>query len=140
MLSEEEFYRQEVIDMTNHLYLRMSESVLSEQEFGIMKKLLLEKQLISFLAKEYKMKEIDIRMLYNNVFLKMKSVMSKNILKDNLIALQEQKIMFLEKEIYLFKKEIEDMVQFYDDKSEAFLNHPSKKKDPPFNFLGNKLE
>ncbi|ROI14533.1 hypothetical protein [Epilithonimonas hominis] len=86
------------------------------------------------------MKEIDIRMLYNNVFLKMKSVMSKNILKDNLIALQEQKIMFLEKEIYLFKKEIEDMVQFYDDKSEAFLNHPSKKKDPPFNFLGNKLE
>ena len=69
----------------------------------------------------------------------MKSVLGKNELKDNLIALQEQKINFLEKELFLFKKEIQDMIQYYNDKTEENLNY-SKKKDAPITFLGTKLK
>lgn len=134
-----EISQQEIIDMTNELYLRMSESILSEKEYGIMRKLLLEKQSISSLSAEYNMTEMEVKMIYRDIFFRMKSVLGKNELKDNLIALQEQKINFLEKELFLFKKEIQDMIQYYNDKTEENLNY-SKKKDAPITFLGTKLK
>ncbi len=134
-----EISQQEIIDMTNELYLRMSESILSEKEYGIMRKLLQEKQSISSLSAEYNMTEMEVKMIYRDIFFRMKSVLGKNELKDNLIALQEQKINFLEKELFLFKKEIQDMIQYYNDKTEENLNY-SKKKDAPITFLGTKLK
>lgn len=63
-----------VIDRTNTFYLEMSRKVLSEREYDVMQKLLLEKMSLQEAADSYGFTSENIRQIYQRTYKKVKSV------------------------------------------------------------------
>lgn len=64
---------QNIIDLTNQFYLEMSKSLLSENEYEILKKILIEKRAPEVLEEENSNDE-TLKKIYKNVLYKVKSV------------------------------------------------------------------
>ncbi|AZA47042.1 hypothetical protein EG346_01980 [Chryseobacterium carnipullorum] len=65
---------QKIIDMTNQFYLEMSKNILSEREYEILEKILIDKCPLEILSEKYNVGFASIRKIYENVFYKVKSV------------------------------------------------------------------
>jgi hypothetical protein len=65
---------QNVIDRTNRFYIEMSRKVLSEKEYDVLQKLLIEKMSLQELAAIYGVTAEYIRQIHERTYLKVKSV------------------------------------------------------------------
>jgi hypothetical protein len=65
---------EKLIDMTNQFYLEISKNVLSEREYEIIEKILIDKCPIKILSEKYEVGNERIRQIYQNAFYKVKSV------------------------------------------------------------------
>lgn len=65
-----------IIDMTNLFYLEISKKVLSEKEYEIMEKILIDKYPIKVVSEKYDVGYGRIRHIYQNVLYKVKIVFS----------------------------------------------------------------
>jgi len=65
---------QKIIDMTNQFYLEMSKNILSEREYEIMVKILIDKCPLEVLSEKYDVEYKSIRHIYESVLYKVKSV------------------------------------------------------------------
>ena len=65
---------QKIIDMTNQFYLEISKNILSEREFEIMRKILIEKCPLEELSQKYEVRIDRIRQIYRNTLHKVKTV------------------------------------------------------------------
>ncbi len=66
------FWGGEIIDSTNQFYLEISKNVLTEKEYEILEKLLLEKYSIRMLSKNYNVGDEKIKQIYKKVYTKVK--------------------------------------------------------------------
>lgn len=85
---------QKIIDMTNQFYLEMSKNILSEREYEIMEKILVDKCPLEFLSEKYDVEYGLIRRIYESVLYKVKSV--SGLIRD--VDLLQEKIKQLSKE------------------------------------------
>lgn len=65
---------QKIIDMTNRFYLDMTKNILSDNEYDIMKKILIGKYTLQSIAAEYGLTEQRITYIYKKASFKVKSV------------------------------------------------------------------
>lgn len=65
---------QKIIDMTNQFYLEISKNILSEREFEIMEKILIEKCPLEELSQKYEVGIDRIRQIYRNTLHKVKII------------------------------------------------------------------
>lgn len=90
---------QKIIDMTNQFYLEMSKNILSEREYEIMEKILIDKCPLDVLSEKYDGGYESIFKIYERVFYKVKSV--SELIRE--IDFLKEKIMLLSKVISDFK-------------------------------------
>lgn len=86
---------EKIIDMTNQFYLEMSKNVLSEREYEILEKILIDKCPLEVLSEKYNVGYASIRKIYESVFHKVKSV--SGLIRE--IDLLKEKIKPLSKEV-----------------------------------------
>lgn len=65
---------QKIIDMTNQFYLEISKNILSEREFEMMEKILIEKCPLEELSQKYEVGIDRIRQIYRNTLHKVKII------------------------------------------------------------------